>query len=172
MPAKSLAVSSWRHLAEWMHADSPADALFLLPPYPGFNAGFTHRSSIIDAHEFGNSVYVQQLIDFELEALRVIYGADLMSMSAEERDVFASNYHCEMEQRYDALLTDIERIIRVRQAYAGLTFVVGLQKGAVPPRRDCGPFTHDKLDLPISYENEMYVVYDVRAILEERGGGL
>ena len=110
--------------------------------------------------DFGSSIYFHHVLEFELKAMRVIYGIDF----SREGHKWTRNYHCEMEKRYEQLLRDKNNFIRIKAEFPTLSYIVGLKPGATPPRWRCGPFAGEILDLPIAFQNDMYVVYDVKQL--------
>ena len=96
-------------LARWMRTESPSDALFLMPPQPGYTSAISHRSTVMDSKSLSLPFYMRTMTAPTLDALDAIYGIDLRGMSAAELDAFYNTpYTLAMDRRYEQL--DISRL--------------------------------------------------------------
>ena len=96
-----------------------------------------------------------------LDAIRSIYGVDFGDMSLSEAVAFYDNRSCVLERGY--LGHGWDSVLEVMRLFPALTHVVAIQPGATPLLWSCGAFEGEPLDLPVSYENQTYIVYDVTA---------
>jgi len=156
----------WLELTSWMSSDTEQDALFLFPPITPRHGGYSLRSDIMNYAHIGYSVSVPELTEFDLIALRTLYDIDLLNMSLEEIDALSANLMCEMQHGYYELLSDIEDLSRVKTEFPLMSYVVSIQPGYDSFDRGCEPFVGEILDLPIIFQNDRYIIYDVKNLGE------
>ena len=153
----------WMDLARWMRTETPTDALFLMPPQPGYTSTISHRSTVIDSKSLSFPFYMPSTTARTLGLFEAIYGIDLRDMSLAELDAFYNTpYTLAMERRYERL--DSSGLRSIMELVPGIDYVVGYRPGADGHYRYGGPFQGSRLDLPVVYENIDYIVYDADAL--------
>jgi hypothetical protein len=167
--ASNRAPPLWAATTAWIRDNTAPHSLLLMPPYP-YGTDATRRSNVLDHLYMGYSVYVLKALPFELDALRRIYGLELSGKTiADVQQMIAegpsSSAGCLFEQGYASLLADSARVRRLSNYYS-IDYVVGFQPDAKPEQWSCVTFIGPKLDLPIVYENEVYIVYRAKGLAD------
>lgn len=157
---------SWNAVMDWMRTSTPKEALFLMPPYP-YAVYLSRRSNLVDYYYIGVSVYVFNLVPRELALLRKLYDVELHGQSPEQvaQHIAAEGgILCLLEKGYRRLISTEDRLRTTKKHFPRLDFALGFKPGTLPPEWTCGPHLHAVLDLPIAFQNDKYVVYDLRTI--------
>ena len=157
--------ATWHDLTAFLRDRTPSDALVLMPPYPYATAS-ARRSFPVDYGQFGWSVYARWLVEHELDMAARIYGIELGGLSPEEAMIHAreeGGILCQFEKGHVELLSDIERLLALKERWPSLQYAVTPRPGFLPDEWTCGPAGGALLDLKLAYENEGYVIYDLGA---------
>lgn len=161
-----LPTATWNGLTDYLREQTPKESLIVVPPYP-YSIASARRSFVQDYSLLGAAVYNPPMTGFELGVLRNMYGIDLTGMTHDDiKQYLAKNdgILCLLERKYDDLVGSEARVGALKAAYPSIAYVVGFKPGVMPLEWSCAKYDGPVLNLPIAYQNDEYVLYDVRRL--------
>jgi hypothetical protein len=163
---------TWLQTTEFLRTSTAKDSLMLMPPYP-YATVSARRTSLLDYEQFGLPyAYMHLTVSKESKLLRQIYGIDLTRYTPRSLAEFLESRGgrlCFLEHSYLSVISSESRIDSLKRDHPALAYVVGFKPGVTPMWWRCGRQESPLLRLPRAFENEEYVVYDVRTIQEPGG---
>jgi len=174
-------IQSWLSLTHWMRHHTPADAFFLMPPEPGYSAGISRRSHLMDYKNFASCIYVKSATAHELKALKVIYGIDPVHYPAHAfrrlprrpdtrlrlKPEHAPQGHYggllfALKKTYCKIAEDSGRIAAIKKEFPALDYVVTPRYRLVDKSVPKQQRRIKQLNLPLVFQNTDYLVYEIR----------